>query len=54
MAAEAKEVLESVGYTFHKRGEDGWWTMLDKDTVIAVNRSLGDLIRSQANIQGAW
>lgn len=54
MTAEAKEVLESAGYTFHKRSEDGWWTMLEGDTLVAQSRSLGDLIRSQANIQGAW
>lgn len=53
-AAEAKQVLESAGYTFHKRSEDGWWTMCDGDTVLAVNRSMGDLIRQQATEQGAW
>lgn len=54
MAAEAKQVLEECGYTFRKRVEDGWWQMMDGDKVVAVNRSQGDLIRSQATIQGAW
>lgn len=54
LASEAKQVLESVGYTFVKRDEDGWWQMLEGDVVHAVNRSMGDLIREQANKHGVW
>lgn len=54
MAAEARTTLESCGYSFCKRVEDGWWQMLEGDTVVAVKRSMGDLIRDQANKQGAW
>lgn len=54
MAAEAKQLLESTGYTFVKREEDGWWQMLEGDVVCAVNRSMGDLIREQANKHRAW
>lgn len=54
IAAEAKRTLEECGYTFSKREEDGWWQMLEGETVVAVKRSTGDLIREQANKQGAW
>lgn len=54
MAAQAKQVLEAAGYSFIKRECDGWWTMCDGDTIVALNRSQGDLIREQANILGAW
>lgn len=54
LAAQAKQLLESAGYTFAKREEDGWWQMLEGDTVCAVKRSLGDLIREQANNHKAW
>lgn len=54
LAAEARATLESCGYSFCKRGEDGWWQMLDGDKVMAVSRSQGDLIREQANKLGAW
>lgn len=53
-AAKAKQVLESAGYSFAKRAEDGWWTFCDGDKVVAVNRSMGDLIRQQANEHGVW
>ena len=54
LVAQAKQLLESAGYSFIKREEDGWWTMCDGDQVVAIKRSLGDLIREQANNQGAW
>lgn len=54
LAAEAKATLEAGGFTFAKREEDGWWQMLEGETVVAVKRSMGDLIREQANKQGAW
>lgn len=54
LAAQAKQLLESAGYTFDKREDDGWWQMLEGETVIAVKRSMGDLIREQANKQRAW
>lgn len=54
LAAQAKQLLESAGYTFAKREDDGWWQMLEGETVVAVKRSMGDLIREQANKQRAW
>lgn len=54
MTAVAKRTLEECGYSFCKRAEDGWWQMMDGDKVVAVNRSQGDLIRQQANKEGAW
>lgn len=54
LAAQAKQLLESAGYTFAKRDDDGWWQMLEGVTVVAVKRSMGDLIREQANKQRAW
>lgn len=54
LAAQARQLLESAGYKFVKRDEDGWWQMLEGETVVAVKRSMGDLIREQANKQGAW
>lgn len=53
-AAEAKAVLEDAGYTFVKRAEDGYWQMLADDEIVAINRSMGDLIRQQATALGAW
>lgn len=54
LAAQARQLLESAGYTFVKRDDDGWWQMLEGETVVAVKRSMGDLIREQANKHGAW
>lgn len=54
LAAQAKQLLESAGYSFVKRAEDGWWIMQEGDNTVAINRSLGDLIREQANKEGAW
>lgn len=54
LAAQARQLLESSGYTFVKRDEDGWWQMMDGLTVVAVKRSMGDLIREQANNLRVW
>lgn len=59
IAAEAKRTLEECGYTFCKRAEDGWWELRQQlsencSIVIAANPSQGDLIREQANKEGAW
>lgn len=54
IAAEAKRTLEECGYTFSKREEDGWWQMMNGDIIVSTNKSLGDLIREQANKEGAW
>jgi hypothetical protein len=54
LAAEAKATLEAGGFTFAKREEDGWWQMMNGDITVSTNKSLGDLIREQANKEGAW
>lgn len=54
LAAQARQLLESAGYTFVKRDEDGWWQMMNGDIIVSTNKSLGDLIREQANKEGAW
>lgn len=52
--AKAKQSLEDAGYTFCKRAEDGWWQMMDDGIVIAVNRSMGDLVSLQGMALGVW
>jgi len=53
-AAKVKLVLEEAGYTFNLRESDSFWEMYDCNKMVAHSRSLGDLIRKQANELGVW